>query len=351
MDIQDIYTDYLISQNHHATATGLAAMLDGEISHDQVSRYLRSEERSSKELWEYIKPDVRKHEQQSGGVLILDDTISEKAYTDENAANCWHYSHAKGRHVKGINLLSCLVRYGDIALPIGYEVVKKEAQYCDLQTKKIRRISHITKNEMFKSIIAQAIKNHVLFDYILADSWFGSKANMAYIHGLNKRFILAIKSNRCISLTKDGAKNGQYQQVNSLDWNNGDSRTVYLKDIGFPVQLLKKIFKNEDGSTGTLYLVTNDLSIDADRIYELYQKRWKIEEFHKSIKHNASLSKSPTKTVKTQCNHLFASIIAYCKLELIKIKTSLNHFAIKHKLLLKANRIMFQQLQFLKPSA
>jgi IS4 transposase len=112
-----------------------------------------------------------------------------------------------------------------------------------------------------------------------------------------------------------------------------------------------QIFKNEDGSTGTVYLVTNDLSIDADRIYELYQKRWKIEEFHKSIKHNASLSKSPTKTVKTQCNHLFASIIAYCKLELIKIKTSLNHFAIKHKLLLKANRIMFQQLQFLKPSA
>jgi hypothetical protein len=25
----------------------------------------------------------------------LDDTISEKTYTDENALNCWHFSHAK----------------------------------------------------------------------------------------------------------------------------------------------------------------------------------------------------------------------------------------------------------------
>ncbi len=84
IDLLDIYSDYLISQNHYATATGLAAMFDGEISHDQVSRHLRSGEFGSKELWTYVKSDVRRHEQKTGGVLLLDDTISEKAYTDEN---------------------------------------------------------------------------------------------------------------------------------------------------------------------------------------------------------------------------------------------------------------------------
>jgi len=43
-NLLDIYNDYLISQNHYATATGLAVMFDGEISHDQVSRHLRSKE-------------------------------------------------------------------------------------------------------------------------------------------------------------------------------------------------------------------------------------------------------------------------------------------------------------------
>lgn len=121
--------------------------------------------------------------------------------------------------------------------------------------------------------------------------------------------------------------------------------------MAFPVKLLKKVFTNEDGSTGTLYLVTNDLSIDADRIYEVYQKRWRIEEFYKSIKQNAGLAKSPTKTVRTQCNHLFVSMIAFCKLELLKVKTSMNHFAIRQKLLLKANQTMFKELQLLKAAA
>ena len=28
---------------------------------------------------------------------------------------------------------------------------------------------------MFRFLIQQAVKNHVLFDYVLADNWFGSK--------------------------------------------------------------------------------------------------------------------------------------------------------------------------------
>ena len=352
IDLLDIYTDYLISQNHYATATGLAALFDGEISHDQVSRHLRSGEFGSRDLWRYIKPEVRRHEQKSNGVLLLDDTISEKTYTDENAVNCWHFSHAKGRHVKGINVVSCLVRYDDVALPIGYETVKKDVVYSDIKTRKKKRKSLISKNDMFRSLIQQAVNNHVLFDYVLADNWFGSKANMTFIHrDLKKHFIIGIKSNRCVALSKREADSGQYQQVNTLVWNDGDSNTVYLKDVGFPAQLIKKVFTNEDGSTGILYLVTNDLSIDADRIYEVYQKRWRIEEFHKSIKQNASLSKSPTKTIQTQCNHLFASMIAFCKLELLKVKTAMNHFAIKQKLLIKANQIMFHELQLMKAAA
>lgn len=352
MELLDIYSDYLISQNHYATETGLAATLDGEVSHDQVSRFLRAEDYGSKELWGYVKPQIRRHEQKTGGVLLLDDTISEKNYTDENAVNCWHFSHAKHRHVKGINLLSCLVRYGDVALPVGYDVVKKDILYSDLKTKRQKRKSRISKNDSFRALIQQAVNNHVLFDYVLADNWFGSKANMTFIHKtLEKSFIMGIKSNRCVAMTFQDAKSGQFQQVNSLDWKDGDCTTVYLKDIAFPVKLLKKVFTNEDGSTGTLYLVTNDLSIDADRIYKVYQKRWRIEEFHKSVKQNASLSKSPTKTIRTQCNHLFAAMIAFCKLELLKVKTSMNHFAIKHKLLLKANQIMFNELRQMKAAA
>lgn len=208
-ELLDIYSDYLIRQGHYATATRLAATLDGEISHDQVSRFLRADDYGSKELWEHIKPDIRCHEQTTGGVLLLDDTIPEKSYTDENAINCWHFSHAKHRHVKGINLLSCLVRYDDIALPIRYEIVRKDILYSDIETHKQKRKYRVGKNDLFRTIIQQAVNNHILFDYVLADNWFDSKANMAFIHEtLKKYFIFVIKSNRCVAMTFNDAKSG-----------------------------------------------------------------------------------------------------------------------------------------------
>ena len=345
MQLLDIYTDYLISQNKYATATGLSDMVDGAISHDQVSRFLNKNELGSKELWHYVKTSVREH-QTTSGVLLLDDSIEEKPYTDENEVNCWHYSHAKGQVLKGINILSCMIRYDDFSVPVGYEIIKKDITFCDIKTKKERRKSATTKNELFRKLIELAVNNKVLFEFVLADNWFGSKANMAYIHNdLQKSFIIGIKSNRTLALSEDDAKNGRYTKVKDLDLEEDIAHTVWLKGLEFSVRLLKKTFKNENGSTGVLYLVSNDMTSSAERLYEVYQKRWRIEEYHKSVKQNASLAKSPTKTARTQSNHVFAAIIAYCKLELLKCKTKMNHFAIKYKLIIRANQIAMQELR------
>ena len=351
-DILDIYTDYLICQNQHATAIGLSNLLEGEVSHDQITRFLNRNDYGSKDLWQYVKADVHKHEQVKGGVLIIDDAIEEKPYTDENEIISWHFSHVKGRCVKGVNILSCLVRYGEIALPIGYEVISKELHFCDVKTKKERRQASITKNQHFRGLVKQAVLNQVLFDYVLADNWFGAKDNMEFIHyELNKFFIFGIKANRLIAFSEEERKRGQYHNLNSLSFKDGEKRIVWLKDLAFPVALVTKIFKNEDSSTGILHIVTNDLNSDADRIYEIYQKRWRIEEYHKSIKQNTSLEKSPTKVIRSQKNHIFASIVSYCKLEFLKIRTNLNHFALKYKLILKANQMAFREFKILRENA
>ncbi len=142
----DIYTDYLISQNQYATATGLSKLLDGDISHDQITRFLHKEDLTSKQLWQYVKKEVRNHEE-AGGFFIADDTIEEKPYTDENDTVCWHYSHAKGRCAKGINILSGLIRYGDFALPVAFEAIRKDLHFCDLKERKEKRRSSVNKND------------------------------------------------------------------------------------------------------------------------------------------------------------------------------------------------------------
>ena len=145
-------------------------------------------------------------------------------------------------------------------------------------------------------------------------------------------------------MSMDDKRNGNYQKLDAALLEDGVPQTVYLKDINFPVQIMKKIFKNEDGSSGTLYLATNDLDIDGEQLLQLYKKRWGIEEYHESLKQNASFEKSPARAVRSQLNHIFYSILSFCKLERLKWKTSLNHFAIKYKLILKANQAAMQEL-------
>ena len=89
-ELLETYSDYLISSFSYTTATGLSGMLDGAISHDRITRFLGSEAFDARSLWKTIKPLVRKYEQDDG-VLIVDDTIEEKPYTDESELVCWHY--------------------------------------------------------------------------------------------------------------------------------------------------------------------------------------------------------------------------------------------------------------------
>ncbi|SFN30268.1 hypothetical protein SAMN05421863_11901, partial [Nitrosomonas communis] len=84
----ELYTDYLISNNGYATVTGLSAMLNGEVSHDQVTRFLSERDYTSKDLWRLVKSTVRQVEREAG-CLIFDDTIQEKEWTDENEIMCW----------------------------------------------------------------------------------------------------------------------------------------------------------------------------------------------------------------------------------------------------------------------
>ena len=71
--------------------------------------------------------------------------------------------------------------------------------------------------------------------------------------------------------------------------------------------------------------------------------------YHKSLKQHVSLAKSPTHTVTTPTNHFFAALCGFIKLEGLKGKTKLNHFALKAKLYLAALHSAFATLRTLTP--
>jgi hypothetical protein len=322
-------------------------MLDGDVSHDQMTRFLSAREYTSKDLWRQVKTTVRQIEQEEG-CLIFDDTIQEKAWTDENEIICWHFDHCKGRSVKGINLLNALYYSGGVSVPVAFEVVCKPIQFSDIETRKVKRTSDVTKNELMRDMITTCVANGIKFRYVLTDSWFASKENFEFILKKDKHFISALKDNRLVALTEDDKKEGRFVQISQLELADQQAVRGWLKGFPQEVFFVRRVFTNKDGSIGLLNLVCSDLACNGEQIATIYQKRWKVEEFHKSLKSNAGLAKSPTRTVTTQNNHVFMSIYAVFKLECLKIKHKANHFALRTKLFIKANQIAYAELKKLR---
>jgi hypothetical protein len=330
----ELYTDYLISGNGKATATGLSSMMDGEISHDQITRFLSQNEFTSKDLWLKVKHKVREIESEDG-CLIFDDTIQEKKWTDENEIMCWHFDHTVGKSVRGINMLNALYYSNDISIPVSFEIIKKPIIFSDIKTKKVKRKSEITKNSLMRQMIQTAVNNRLKFRYVLMDTWFSAKENFEFIVKHKKEFIAALKSNRQFATTLENKHKGNFQRVDELNLSNKQSIRGYLKGYDKEVLIVRRIFTNKDGSIGMLNLVCSDITLDGNSVTTIYEKRWKVEEFYKSLKSNVALAKSPTKTIRTQSNHVFLAVFSFFKLECLKMKHHLNYLEFRTKLLIK----------------
>jgi hypothetical protein len=329
------------------TATGLSAMLSGDVSHDKVTRLLSENDFDSKYLWNQVKPMVEEmimSNTKETVVLSFDDSIEEKYYSDESELICWHYDHVFNRNVKGVNFLTALVETGDMRIPCAVEFVKKDRWEADAKTGKMKRKSSKTKNEMFREMI-RGCHERFRFDYVVADSWYSSEDNFRMLHEKMKiNFVIALKSNRKVALSKEDKELNKYVSIESLQLGQ-QAVEVWLKELDFPLLLVKQIFKNEDDTVGELYLACNDLSLSYKQITTIYKKRWGVEEYHKSVKSNTGFAKSPTHVVKTQCNHFMLSILAYCRLELLKVRTKKNHFALKAKIYQEALKAAYTKLK------
>ncbi len=345
----DLYSDYLLASFGATTATGLSELLESDVSHDQVTRYLSGTRKTSADLWHIVKPFVRKV-QSKMGVLIIDDSIEEKPYTDENEIVCWHYDHSKDRNVKGINFVTSLYSSHGVSLPVGFQLIAKTETYTDQKTQNERRRSPVSKNEIARELIEQAVRNQIPFRFLLFDSWFASAENMRFIkYEQEREFICPLKRNRKVAVSLAAKLAGHFQPVETLALEENAAREVYLEGVEFPLLLAKQVFTNEDGSIGILYLVASDTTLSFNDLTTSYQRRWQVECYHKSLKQNVSLAKSPTHTETTQTNHFFAALCGFIKLEMLKVDSKINHFALKSKLYIKALHSAFDTLRELTP--
>ena len=283
--ILDLYSDYLIASFKMTTATGMSALLNEALSHDKISRFLGQGEFTQKDYWKCVKPIIRQIESDYG-IIKIDDTILEKPHSTENDIICWHYDHSKkskDKNVKGMNILnflyqSSIAELNYVSAPVAFEIIKKTEPWYDKKSDKVKRRSAVSKNQMVQERLKVLQHyNKLKFRYVLWDTWFTSADNLKFVHHeLKKYFVVALKSNRKMALSQEDKRQGKWIRADQMTIQKDQAILVWLKGLDFPVQLVKQVFQNKDGSSGELYLITNDLSLTAELISATYQSRWGV---------------------------------------------------------------------------
>jgi len=354
--LSEIYISFLLSSFGKIEMTKLSQIAGENYTHDTFTKklLLDDEIKTDKELWRSVKSILRKYENETEGCLLIDDSLLAKPYSKTNEVICWHYDHVSHRNLKGILMLN--FHYTDasgISLPLGYEIVTKTEDVYDKKKKKWVKRSMFTKNEIMRDKLEILhFHNELKYRYILFDKWFASVENLVFINDiLKKKFVCPLKKNRRVALSKEDKINGKYVSIADVDTGACSSRLVYLEGYEDALKVTKQVSKDgNDGESIYLYLITNDIGITTDKILEIYKRRWKIEEYHKSLKQNLRIEHSPTKVETSQLNHIYLCVCGFIRLEQMRLYDGLNHFAIKERIYLQALNSAYQEVGKLKYS-
>ena len=131
----------------------------------------------------------------------------------------------------------------------------KPIVYCDEKTGRLKRKSTCSKNEhprlhlrgqALRRMLSVCQQGQVAYRYVLADSWFSAKENLHFIrHGLDKHFVIALKSNRTAALSYEAKRQGTFSRLDALNLPERQAVRGYLRGLDFPVLLVRQVFTNK----------------------------------------------------------------------------------------------------------
>jgi DDE family transposase len=282
------YIEYLLHTPINYTCSNLAEHLEA-ISHDAVSDFLLRDKATSRQVWELAKGIIH---DEATSFLILDDSVQDKNYSQKIEMVKKQYSGVTHSLVRGIDVVN-LVHYDPRSgfNPIDYRI------YAPMQDGK-------TKMEHAQEMVIAAKKEKgIQAPILLMDSFYASVKNFKLFHRMGMLFVSQLKSNRLVSLTKEGG----YIHMQELEWSEHAIQygiSVKLKELPFRLQLFKVVAPNGDID----WVVTNHPDrITTEVVQDENDVRWKIEEMHRELKQLTGIEKCQARKARAQRNH-----ISYC---------------------------------------
>ena len=170
------------------------------------------------------------------------------------------------------------------------------------------------------TMLKNAVKRGFLADYVLTDSWFYNYELVALISKLNKKIKLNLISMARMGTTKYKlSSTGKYYNANELvikfERKAINARSHKAKYIKIPVVYgdirINLFFIKMGKFSGWRLLATTDLTINFQKLMDVYQIRWSIELFFRESKQYLNLGKSKSTCFDAQIADATISLSQY----------------------------------------
>ena len=306
-----LYTSAIICTEGKKNCSSMAKSLN--ISHDSLIRCLYSPKIQICSLKEGLIAKANKiaASENEKIILIIDEVLISKEYSRLIRGSSDLYNHVARREVRSICAVFAMVVIGETSIPFTFELYFHR----DYDLKR-----HKTKRELALNIIQECIKLGLEVDYVAADAHYATKVIVSTMKSKEISFISRAKSNYSINV--DGIV-AQIKNHSKLKLNK-NARMITVKAIwgGQYVFITTVKLKKHFNEYEYIYLIST-YECDANKVFELYKKRWKIEMFFRTAKQSLGMTDCQCRSKDSQIKHLCCIVCAYVFLQLERIKSKL----------------------------
>ncbi len=242
-----------------------------EVSHDEVNRFLLSDNHAGIELFEVVKD----HIDLQGGSLSVDDSTLDKPYSQmvstELIGYFWSGKHHKS--VKGISLIVLVYTMATgYSVPVNYRVYRHSEQ-------KSNRVAG--RNDYFQEMVREVWNRGLHPAWVTADSWYSSLDNLKFLRNLEAAaaavgIYMGLEKNRTVS-----CQPSVYEQVGELTIPQ-EGLYTHLKGFGF-VQVFQTVAQDGDVRYYMIYQPQDDTAqptlISREVFEQVRLQHWHVESF------------------------------------------------------------------------
>src|ERR1022692_2057265 len=266
------------------------------------------------------------------GILALDDTQSHKTGKPMEYVG-YYFDHAEGKSTLAHDILTTHLIKGRLSIPLDARVYLKEEQLPEEKKSEFE-----DKNQMAREFIGKAHYNGIPFLYVVGDSWFFCRETVELAASLRKTWIFQSKSDRVVLMPQgwvnlsEWAKTIPKEKFKPVKVRYKDKEHTYwcyeanprMRSIGGEKVRVVVSYDNPELNDKPNFYCSNKLDMKADKLLNVYAKRWKIDTFYRDAKQNLGMEDYEMRKIEGVRRHLAMVLIAHTLLVLGPVPSSSN---------------------------